>query len=80
MYCLVNFQKPTATSPPGNLQTNLVTAISTTVTATTYDGTTTSGTSPVGGRTDGAATTMPAFASTPKTQVNNLVCQVYHHN
>ena len=70
----IYFQKPTATSPPGNLQTNPVTATSTSVTSSTQDGTTSSGTSPTVGQTDGAATTMPAFTSTPKPQVNSLVC------
>ena len=72
---MVSFQKPTATSPPGNLQTNLVTAASTSVTSSTQDGTTSGGMSPVG-NADGAATatTMPTFTSTPKPQVTTLVC------
>ncbi len=69
MVSSVYFQKPTATSPPGNIHTNLVTAAPTSVTATSTTSNDTDATN-----NDGAATTttMPAFTSTPKPQVNSI--------
>lgn len=65
---LVSFQKPAASAPPSNVQTNLVTSAQT-VTSSTL---TQQDTTPDVNQND--ASGVPAFTSTPKPQVTGVAC------